>query len=103
MATSRESLRAAGEWSCVLLRWSSPTGYGAQRSERLGFSAIQLFAERVMASLSTFELSDASPMWLNICRRLDGLPLAIELRLAARGPLRNPRTGKPPSAIVRDC
>jgi predicted ATPase/DNA-binding winged helix-turn-helix (wHTH) protein len=80
MATSREPLRASGEW---LLRLAPlelpPVGVVLTAAEALGFPAIQLFAERA----STFELSNAdAPIVVDICRRLDGLPLAIELAAA---------------------
>jgi predicted ATPase len=60
IATSRESLRARSEWVLRLgpLEIPSP-GVVLTAAEALGFSAIQLFAERAMASLNTFELSDA--------------------------------------------
>ena len=51
-----------------------PPGAVLTAAEALGFSAIQLFAERATASLDTFELSDADiPMVADICRRLDGV------------------------------
>ena len=41
---------------------------------------MQLFVERAAASLEGFELSDAdAPVVADICRRLDGIALAIEL------------------------
>jgi predicted ATPase len=47
------------------------------------FPAIQLLVERVMATLESFQLEDADvALVAEICRRLDGLPLAIELAAA---------------------
>ena len=84
IATSRESLRARGEWVLRLAPLElPPPGAVLTVAEALGFSAIELFAERAMVSLSTFELSDSEvPTVTDICRRLDGLPLAIELAAA---------------------
>jgi predicted ATPase/DNA-binding winged helix-turn-helix (wHTH) protein len=84
IATSREPLRARGEWVLRLAPLElPPVGSVLTAAEALGFSAIQLFAERAMASLSTFELTDAdAPIVADICRRLDGLPLAMELAAA---------------------
>ncbi len=46
----------------------------------LAFPAIQLFVERAAAVLDGFELTDANaPIIADICRRLDGIALAIEL------------------------
>jgi hypothetical protein len=60
IATSRESLRAGSEWVLRLAPLESPPpGVVLTAAEALGFSAIQLFAERATASLNTFELSDA--------------------------------------------
>jgi predicted ATPase len=48
--------------------------------QALRFSAIQLFAERAVAINNNFELQDSDvAAVVDICRRLDGLPLAIEL------------------------
>jgi predicted ATPase/DNA-binding winged helix-turn-helix (wHTH) protein len=84
IATSRESLRARSEWVLRLAPLElPPPGAVLTAAEALGFSAIQLFAERAMASLNTFALNDADvPTVADICRRLDGLPLAIELAAA---------------------
>jgi predicted ATPase/DNA-binding winged helix-turn-helix (wHTH) protein len=87
IATSRESLRARGEWVLRLAALElPPEGAVLTAAEALGFSAIQLFAERAIASLNTFKLSDAdAPIVADICRGLDGLPLAIELAAARVG------------------
>src|SRR5216683_1137262 len=46
----------------------------------MAFPAIQLFVERAAAVLDGFELTDANaPIIADICRRLDGIALAIEL------------------------
>ena len=49
-------------------------------AEAREFPAIQLFVERAMAGQNTFEFRDADvPDVVDLCRCLDGLPLAIEL------------------------
>jgi predicted ATPase/DNA-binding winged helix-turn-helix (wHTH) protein len=84
IATSREPLRAKSEWVLRLTPLElPPRAASLTAAQALGFSAIELFAERALASLSTFELSDDEVSAVtDICRRLDGLPLAIELAAA---------------------
>ena len=81
MATSRQSLRASGEYLHRLLPLPSPPDAdGLTASEALTFSAVQLFADRAAAGQQGFALSDENaPIVGEICRNLDGLPLAIEL------------------------
>jgi predicted ATPase/DNA-binding winged helix-turn-helix (wHTH) protein len=81
LATSREPLRADGESVHRLAPLEVPPDSMPPRAaEALSYSAVQLFAERVAACVDGFELSDAeAPYAAEICRRLDGLPLAIEL------------------------
>jgi len=81
LATSREPLRAEGEYVKRLapLRMpSTPTNLTV--AEALAFPAIELFAERASMSFEEFELIDADvPAAVATCRKLDGLPLAIEI------------------------
>jgi DNA-binding winged helix-turn-helix (wHTH) protein len=81
LATSREPLRAQGERLHRLAALELPSNSaGLSAVEALRYSAVQLFAERAMAGAAGFELADADvPAVLEICRRLDGLPLALEL------------------------
>jgi predicted ATPase/DNA-binding winged helix-turn-helix (wHTH) protein len=84
LATSRESLRAEGEWVHRLEPLDIPPQSATlTAAEALAYSAIGLFIERAMASLDSFELSDAdASIVADLCRRLDGIPLAIELAAA---------------------
>jgi predicted ATPase/DNA-binding winged helix-turn-helix (wHTH) protein len=85
LATSREPLRSEGERVHRLSPLEAPPASATLSvAEALAFPAIELFTERARASLDTFELEDADvPAVCDLCRRLDGMPLAIEL-VAAR-------------------
>ena len=84
LATSREPLRADGEWVHRLSSLESPPpGAALTAPEALRYPAVQLFAERSTAGSDSFSLVDADvPVVADICRRLDGIPLAIELAAA---------------------
>jgi predicted ATPase/DNA-binding winged helix-turn-helix (wHTH) protein len=84
LATSREPLRAGGESVHRLGPLALPAQEGTIcGAQALAFAAVELFVERAEASLDTFELGDAEvPVIVEICRRLDGNPLAIELAAA---------------------
>jgi len=79
LATSREPVRAAGEWVHLLPALAfprAPMGEGDPGD----YPAMQLFAERANASDDGFQLSrENAPLVADICRRLDGVPLAIEM------------------------
>ena len=81
LATSREALRVEGEHVLQLPPLESPPlDADLTASDVLAFPAAQLFVERVLASGSSFQLNDAdAPMVGEICRRLDGIALAIEI------------------------
>jgi predicted ATPase/DNA-binding winged helix-turn-helix (wHTH) protein len=81
LATSREALRVEGERVHRLSPLTFPTRTAGLRAvEALEFPAVQLFVERAAASLGAFELSEAeAPLVADICRRLDGIALAIEI------------------------
>ena len=80
LATSREPLGVAGEREHRLGPLGSPpTSSGLTAAEAAAFPAVQLFVERVSAIVEDFALTDANaPLIVEICQRLDGLPLAIE-------------------------
>lgn len=89
LATSRELLRVEGEYCYRILPLDFPLGSLQATSAMLRYPAVQLFAERVAAKGGDFVLTDAeAPYVAEICRKLDGVPLAIELaagRVAALG------------------
>ena len=79
LATSREALRAEGEYVQRLEPLACPPATG-NRAQALGYPALQLLIERAMSHQDSFELSEAElPLAIDICKRLDGIPLAIEL------------------------
>ena len=81
LATSREPLRAEGEGVYRLPPLEIPPASGElTASDVLSYPAVQLFVERAASSIDRFELRDAdAPVAVDICRKLDGMPLAIEL------------------------
>jgi predicted ATPase len=82
LATSRQPLDAAGEATFQLrplpvpepgsvLAWERPAGAG---------DAVELFVQRAEAALPGFRVTAENlPDVVTVCRRLDGIPLAIEL------------------------
>lgn len=82
LATSREPLGVTGERLYPVLPLMLPPANPSVKD--LDHSdAIQLFVERVRATLPRFELTPANaPVIATICRHLDGIPLAIELASA---------------------
>ena len=89
IATSREPLRAEGEWVCLVPPLAVPKEGSADRDDPLRYGSVQLFVERARAAAPNFS-PDArlAGAMAAICRRLDGIPLAIELaaaRVAALG------------------
>lgn len=81
LATSRESLRARGEHIHRLRPLETPpVSSQLTATEALAYPAVQLFVERAAAALDSFQLTDANASQIaEICRRLDGIALAIEL------------------------
>lgn len=88
LATSREPLGLAVEliWSVPPLSMPDP-GAPASAETLSGSDAVQLFVERARHDLPAFRLTGQNAAAVaEVCRQLDGLPLAIELA-AARVPL----------------
>jgi len=86
LVTSREPLRTAGEHTYRLPSLSVPTPETARRlsaPEALSYGALVLFSDRARAVDHNFTLTDQNTSTVaGICRRLDGIPLAIELGAA---------------------
>ncbi|HET9250937.1 MAG TPA: protein kinase, partial [Candidatus Eisenbacteria bacterium] len=83
LVTSQEGLGVSGE-----LLWRIPTlsvpgvrsSLPATKESASRFEAVRLFVERAVASQPSFSLTDTNaPIVAQICHRLDGIPLAIEL------------------------
>ena len=91
LATSRQPLGIAGETAWPVPGLELPDDRATRSAEELGrYAAVRLFTERARAVRSGFSLdSGAAGAVANICRRLDGIPLAIELA-AARTRALNP-------------
>jgi predicted ATPase/DNA-binding winged helix-turn-helix (wHTH) protein len=85
LATTREPLRAESEWLHRLAPLELPPQAAAPPTavEAMRYSAVELFSERATATVDGFIFDDADvPALLEICRRLDGVPLALELAAA---------------------
>jgi predicted ATPase len=81
LTTSREALRAVGEWVYRIEPLAAPaSGAGLSAEEALRYPAVQLFVHRAAANHAGFALRDEDvPLVSAICRDLDGMALAIEL------------------------
>jgi predicted ATPase/class 3 adenylate cyclase len=92
LATSRIPLGLYGEYEFPVPPLSLPDPDSLPPLEHLTeYEAIRLFVERARAVRPTFSLTEENgPAVVEICKRLDGLPLAIELA-AARIKLLSPR------------
>jgi non-specific serine/threonine protein kinase len=87
LATSREALGGAGEvtwWvPSLALPPAGPTGEGLPRARLLEYEALRLFVERARAARPGFAVAERDlPALAELCRRLDGIPLALELAAA---------------------
>jgi predicted ATPase len=85
IATCREPLRLAGEqvYRIPSLAVPSPGAHAVGAAEAARFEAVALFAERAQSADHRFVLTDKNaPVVAKICRRLDGIPLAIECAAA---------------------
>jgi predicted ATPase/transcriptional regulator with XRE-family HTH domain len=83
LATSREGLGITGE-----VRWRvpplavPPDDAARPIVEVTEYAAARLFVERARAALPTFDPGEQAAAIAHVCRRLDGMPLAIELAAA---------------------
>jgi len=86
LATSREALRAAGESVYLLPPLAFPDEGPISAELAMGSPAVQLFMERAVAGGHHGHLCDMeAPLVAEICRRLDGVALAIELAASRVG------------------
>ncbi|MEO8345260.1 MAG: tetratricopeptide repeat protein [Betaproteobacteria bacterium] len=84
LASSREPLRVAGETTYPVPALAVPDAAKTISSSGLTqYEAVLLFIDRAVAALPAFQLSDMNARAVaEICQRLDGIPLAIELAAA---------------------
>jgi predicted ATPase/DNA-binding SARP family transcriptional activator len=91
LATSREALKVYGEtlWqvpslpTLILTESPDPDGLAAQIQALQANESVELFIERAISSLPTFKASNETLFSIGeICRRLEGMPLAIEMAAA---------------------
>jgi len=84
LLTSREALQVPGEWVQHVPRLAlpTPTDWGSVE-QAMRYPALQLFVARARAGQQGFVVrpQDLAPL-RDICRRLDGIPLALELAAA---------------------
>ncbi len=100
LATSRAPLIVSGERAFDVPPLSLPIrgerGKAPHLDDLAGFESVRLFVERAQAARADFALVDANAAAVaEICRRLDGLPLAIELAAA------RVRAFPPPALLAR--
>ncbi len=84
LASSREPLHVGGEVTYAVPPLPTPDAGAEMPLERLSrFESVRLFTDRATAARPAFAVTAQNvPRIADICRRLDGLPLAIELAAA---------------------
>lgn len=92
LVTSRTLLRVSGEQAFPVPPLGLPdSGVPVSLAVAMESPAVNVFAMRAASVAPSFAISEATaPMVADICRRLDGLPLAIELAAARIGTLSLP-------------
>ena len=84
LATSREILNLDGEATFYLPSLSTPEKDDLLLEKLSEYASIRLFAERAALALPSFALTrENAKTIVDICRRVDGIPLAIELAAAS--------------------
>ena len=89
LATSRETLSAAGEVAWVVPSLTVPDPQRPSTPQELeAYESVRLFVERARQRDPSFVLTPRNgPAVAQVCRRLEGIPLAIELAAARIGVL----------------
>ena len=83
LATSREVLGIAGESNYPIHSLSFPDIHQPSPNTLSQYDAVQLFIDRALAVQPNFRVTNQiAPTLAQICARLDGIPLAIELAAA---------------------
>lgn len=85
LATSREGLGVPGEtlWRVPSLSMPEDVRHLRPSEELVLYDAVRLFFDRAVASTPGFTVTaENAPAVVEVCRRLDGIPLAIELAAA---------------------
>ena len=83
LATSREPLGVPGETTWLVTPMDVPEADGLDPYALLGFDAVRLFVERACTVQPGFVMTPSEADHVaQVCRRLDGIPLAIELAAA---------------------
>ena len=84
LASSREPLNIRGERTYPLAPLTAPRPAPTLSADAIAaFAAVQLFADRAAAAQPSFRITDANAGAVaEICHRLDGIPLALELAAA---------------------
>ena len=83
LSTSREALGVEAEWVYRLPSLACPPDSSRTAQDALRYGAVALFVDRALAVNAGFVLTNDNALEVGeICRRLDGIPLAIELAAA---------------------
>jgi predicted ATPase/class 3 adenylate cyclase/tetratricopeptide (TPR) repeat protein len=83
LTTSREALGVTGEVTYPVPSLRAPPSSATSAEELMGYDSVVLFEDRAALARPEFKVTDANaPAVAQICRRLDAVPLAIELAAA---------------------